>query len=211
MKNLISIIALFASLMITTSVTGCTKVAKNDKSKIANKKVEKKTEKKEVKKEKITAKVLLKTTKGDMLIGLYGNDAPVTVKNFLQYVKDGFYTGLLFHRVIPGFVIQGGGMEPGMIKKVTRSPIKLEIAEGLKHKKGILSMARTQVRDSGTSQFFICLGDVPSLDNQYAVFGELIKGTKVLDTIAKAPTGKVGFHRNVPTEDIKIISATIVK
>ena len=159
----------------------------------------------------ITAKVKMETTKGDMLIGLYGNDVPVTVKNFLSYVEDGFYDGLIFHRVIPGFVIQGGGMEPGMKQKETKAPIKLEIADGLKHEKGILSMARTQVRDSGTSQFFVCLEDVPSLDNQYAVFGELIEGTKVLDTIAKAPTGKVGFHRNVPTEDIKIISATIVK
>jgi len=159
----------------------------------------------------ITAKVKMETTKGDMLIGLYGNDVPVTVKNFLSYVEDGFYDGLIFHRVIPGFVIQGGGMEPGMIKKVTRNPIKLEIAKGLKHKKGVLSMARTMVEDSGTSQFFICLGSVPSLDNKYAVFGELLEGTAVLDKIASTSTGRFGRHKDVPKEDIIIQSAKIIK
>jgi len=158
----------------------------------------------------VTAKVKMETTKGDMLIGLYGNDAPVTVKNFLSYVEDGFYDGLIFHRVIPSFVIQGGGFKPGMEQQETKAPIKLEIAEGLKHEKGALSMARTQVRDSGTSQFFVCLEEVPSLDNQYAVFGQLIEGIDVLDEIGATPTTTAGYHSDVPKNDIIITKATIV-
>jgi len=159
----------------------------------------------------ITAKVKMETTKGDMIIGLFGKDTPVTVENFLSYVEEGFYDGLVFHRVIPGFVIQGGGFAPKMEKKDTKAPIKLEIADGLKHEKGVLSMARTNVRDSGTSQFFVCLEEVPSLDNQYAVFGELLEGLDTLEEIGATPTTTVGYFADVPKEDIIITKAVIIE
>jgi len=196
MKKLILIISILMTFTLFT--TACEKVKDTPV-------------KKEVKGPKITAKVLLKTNKGEMLIGLYGEDAPNTVKNFLSYVREGFYNGLIFHRVIPKFVIQGGGFAPKMIRKQPKAPIKLEIAKDLKHKKGILSMARTNNPDSATTQFFICLGDVPSLDNKYAVFGKLIEGINVLDKISKTQTTSFGPYRNVPKEDIVIISATIIK
>ena len=160
---------------------------------------------------KITAKVKMETTMGDMLIGLYGEDVKLTVDNFLSYVEEGFYDGLIFHRVIPGFVIQGGGMEPGMKQKETKAPIKLEVDNDFKHTKGILSMARTNVRDSGTSQFFVCLDEVPSLNTQYAVFGELIEGLDVLDEIGATATTTSGYHSDVPQNDIIITKATIVE
>ena len=160
---------------------------------------------------KITAKVKMETNKGDMLIGLYGEDAPITVENFLSYVKEGFYDGLIFHRVIPGFVIPGGGFYPKMERKETKAPIKLETKEGLIHEKGVLSMARTNVRDSATSQFFICLDDVPSLDNQYAVFGKLLEGFDTLEEIGATPTTTVGYYSDVPREDIIIIKAEVVE
>lgn len=159
----------------------------------------------------VTAKVKMETTKGDMLIGLFGKDAPISVENFLSYVKEGFYDGLIFHRVIPGFVIQGGGFYPKMEKKDTKSPIKLETKEDLIHEKGVLSMARTNVRDSGTSQFFVCLEKVPSLDNQYAVFGKLIEGIDTLDEIGATPTTTVGYFADVPKEDIIITKATVIE
>ncbi len=193
MKKLILIISIFMLFF-----TACKKVQENPPQK-------------EKKGPEITAKVLLHTNQGDMLVGLYGKDAPNTVKNFLSYVKEGFYNGLIFHRVIPGFVIQGGGFFPQMKRKQPKAPIKLEIAKGLKHKKGILSMARTNNPDSATTQFFICLGDVKSLDNKYAVFGKLIKGYGVLDKIASIETTSFGYYRNVPKKNIIIISAKIIK
>jgi peptidyl-prolyl cis-trans isomerase B (cyclophilin B) len=159
----------------------------------------------------ITAKVKMKTNKGDMIIGLYGNEAPITVKNFLDYVESGFYTNVIFHRVIPNFVIQGGGFEPKMVEKSNKkAPIKLEIAPIIKHEKYVLSMARTQVRDSATSQFFICLGRVTHLDNQYAGFGKVIEGEEVVDEIAKVKTKSAGFHQDVPAEDMIILSAEVI-
>lgn len=193
MKKLILIISIFMLFF-----TACEKVKEE-------------THKKAIQGPKITAKVLLHTNQGDMLVGLYGEAAPNTVKNFLSYVKEGFYNGLIFHRVIPKFVIQGGGFYPKMKRKQPKAPIKLEIAKGLKHKKGILSMARTNVKDSATTQFFICLGDVTSLDGKYAIFGKLIKGEDVLDEIATTPTTSFGYYRNVPKKDIIILSAKIVK
>lgn len=193
MKKFILIISIFMFFMV-----GCQKVKETPQKNI-------------VKGPEITAKVLLHTNQGDMLVGLYGKAAPNTVKNFLSYVKEGFYNGLIFHRVIPKFVIQGGGFYPQMKKKQPKAPIKLEIAKGLKHTKGILSMARTNNPNSATTQFFICLGDVPSLDNKYAIFGKLIKGYGVLDKIASTATTSFGYYRNVPKKDIVIISAKIIK
>ncbi len=163
--------------------------------------------------------VVMETSKGRIVIGLFDEKAPVTTENFRQYVKDDFYDGVIFHRVIPGFVIQGGGFEPGMNKKATRAPIKNEADNNLKNKRGTLSMARTGVIDSGTSQFFINLKDNVSLDHRgqsprtygYAVFGKVIEGMDVVDAIAAVPTGQKGPYQDVPKEDVVIEKAYLVE
>lgn len=159
--------------------------------------------------------VIMETGKGEIAIDLFDEKAPLSAENFRQYVKDGFYNGVVFHRVIPGFVIQAGGFEPGMKKKTTRAPIKNEADNGLNNERGTLSMARTGVIDSATSQFFINLRDNASLDHRgqsprtygYAVFGRVIKGMDVVDAIAAVPTGREGRHRDVPKEDVIIEKA----
>jgi len=164
-------------------------------------------------------RVVLNTSMGEIVLELDRKRAPVTVQNFLQYVRDGFYNGTLFHRVIPDFMIQGGGMEPGMKKKPTRSPIKNEAANGLKNLTGTIAMARTSAVDSATSQFFINCKDNSFLDHRdtsprgygYAVFGKVVKGMDVVRKIEKAPTGTKGPYRDVPLEDILIVSAKIQK
>lgn len=159
-------------------------------------------------------RVTIKTSMGDIVLELDRKRAPVTVENFLRYANEGFYNGTLFHRVIPGFMIQGGGMEPGMKQKPTRSPIRNEAANGLKNKTGTIAMARTPAVDSATSQFFINCKDNAFLDHQntspqgygYAVFGQVVEGMDVVRKIEKAPTGTKGPHRDVPAEDILIRS-----
>ncbi|MDD8031251.1 MAG: peptidylprolyl isomerase [Acidobacteriota bacterium] len=162
-------------------------------------------------------KVLLKTTKGDIVIELYPDKAPITVKNFLNYVDDKFYDGTIFHRVIKGFMIQGGGLTPDLkAKPEKRSPIKNEANNGLKNLRGTIAMARTSEIDSATCQFFINLVDNPFLDHVpndpskfgYAVFGKVIKGMEVVDAIADVPTTTKGMFRDVPAESVVIISAT---
>jgi len=163
-------------------------------------------------------RVTLKTSMGEIVLELDRKRAPVTVENFLQYAKDGFYNGTVFHRVIPDFMIQGGGMEPGMKKKPTRSPIKNEATNGLKNKTGTIAMARTSVVDSATGQFFINCKDNSFLDHRdassqgygYAVFGKVVEGMDVVRKIEKAPTGTKGGHRDVPVEDITIVSVEIL-
>jgi cyclophilin family peptidyl-prolyl cis-trans isomerase len=163
--------------------------------------------------------VALKTSMGIIVLKLDRKRAPVTVENFLRYAKDGFYNGTLFHRVIPDFMIQGGGMEPGMKKKPTRSPIKNEATNGLKNKTGTVAMARTSVVDSATGQFFINCKDNSFLDHRdttsrgygYAVFGKVVEGMDVVRKIEKAPTGAKGGHGDVPVEDITIVSVEIRK
>ena len=157
--------------------------------------------------------VVFSTTKGDLVIELYADQAPISVKNFLAYVDSGFYDGVIFHRVIPGFVIQGGGFTPEMVKKPTRAPIKNEADNGLKNLRGTLSLARTRVVDSATSQFFINLRDNAALDHRagnfgYAVFGKVVKGMDVVDTIAGVPTGSHGHYRDVPTIPVVIKKAS---
>ncbi len=157
--------------------------------------------------------ITMETSLGTMTIELYPDKAPLTVKNFLAYVDAGFFDGLIFHRVIPNFVIQGGGFKPGMVKVSTRAPIKNEAANGLDNLRGTLSMARTGMIDSATSQFFINLRDNASLDHHgngarsfgYAVFAKVIKGMDVLDRIAHVPTTSKGFYRDVPRKDVVII------
>lgn len=159
--------------------------------------------------------VVMETSLGEIEIELFSEQAPLTVENFRRYVADGFYDGLIFHRVIPGFVIQGGGMESDMEQRPNRAPIKNEADNGLKNLRGTLSMARTGVVDSATSQFFINLADNPALDHRgknppaygYAVFGRVAKGMEVVDSIAAKPTTSKGFHQDVPAEEILIIRA----
>jgi peptidyl-prolyl cis-trans isomerase A (cyclophilin A) len=159
----------------------------------------------------------METTLGAIHIELNPEKAPITVKNFLGYVNSGHYNGLSFHRVIPGFMIQGGGMTPDMQERATKAPIKNEASNGLKNLRGTLSMARTSDPDSATSQFFINVVDNAGLDPSkergagYAVFAKVTKGMDVVDKIVNVETGSRGFHQNVPIKAIVIKSAKVQK
>ncbi len=163
-------------------------------------------------------KVKLTTNFGDIVVELDRDKAPVTVDNFVQYVKDGHYDNTLFHRVIDGFMVQGGGMEPGMKQKPTRKTIAHEGTNGLKNRKYTLAMARTGDPHSASSQFFINVADNEFLDFKspggqgwgYCVFGKVVEGADVVDRIRKVETGKSGFHENVPTQDVVLQRAEIV-
>ena len=160
--------------------------------------------------------VIISTSKGDIKVELLKNEAPVTVENFLSYANDGFYDGTIFHRVIPNFMIQGGGFTPDFAQKPTKAPIKNEANNGLKNDRGTLAMARTQVVDSATSQFFINVVDNDFLNNGardfgYAVFGKVIDGMDVVDAIAAVPTSNKGMHGDVPTEDVVIESVKVAE
>ncbi|MBF0126522.1 MAG: peptidyl-prolyl cis-trans isomerase [Magnetococcales bacterium] len=156
--------------------------------------------------------VTLTTSHGDIVIELDEEKAPITVKNFLAYVDSGFFEGLIFHRVIPGFMIQGGGMTPDMKEKSNNAPIKNEADNGLLNTRGTLAMARTSVVDSATSQFFINLADNAFLnhgkrDFGYAVFGRVTAGMEVVDKIAGVKTGNNKGHADVPVEPVTILTA----
>jgi cyclophilin family peptidyl-prolyl cis-trans isomerase len=161
-----------------------------------------------------TIEVVMKTTKGDMTIELYPDKAPKSVENFLSYVDDDFYAGTVFHRVIKGFMIQGGGLTPELNEKPTKSPIENEADNGLKNKKYTLAMARTMDPHSATSQFFINHADNAFLDHTsktadgwgYCVFGKVIEGQDVVETIANTKTMTKKGMRDVPRETIEIIS-----
>lgn len=162
--------------------------------------------------------VLLNTNMGDIKIRLDFEKAPKTAENFQKYVEAGFYNGVIFHRVINGFMIQGGGFEPGMVQKETRAPIENEANNGLKNSKYTLAMARTMDPHSASAQFFINVADNSFLDFKsetadgwgYAVFGEVIEGTDVVDRIKSVPTTFRSGHQDVPTEDVVIEKATMV-
>ena len=160
--------------------------------------------------------VQMETSKGNIVIQLDEKRAPVTVKNFLSYVDEGFYDNLIFHRVINGFMIQGGGMDKNMIQKPTKAPIYNESSNGLTNRRGTIAMARTSAPHSATSQFFINLEDNSSLNYRtgqpgYAVFGHVIKGMDVVDTIAKVRTGRKAGHSDVPVEPVVIVKAQRVQ
>ncbi len=160
--------------------------------------------------------VIISTSKGDIKVELFKNEAPVTVENFLSYANDGFYDGTIFHRVIPNFMVQGGGFTPDFAQKPTKAPIKNEANNGLKNDRGTLAMARTQVVDSATSQFFVNVVDNDFLNNGardfgYAVFGKVVDGMDVVDAIAAVPTSNKGMHGDVPTEDVVIESVKVVE
>jgi len=157
--------------------------------------------------------VVIKTNKGDITLKLDAEKAPVSVNNFLQYVDDGHYNGTIFHRVIKGFMIQGGGFTEDMKQKSTRAPVKNEAGNGLQNKKGTIAMARTADVDSATSQFFINVVDNAFLDHRsetpqgfgYCVFGEVVDGMDVVDVIRNVPTGQSGPYGDVPSETVEII------
>ena len=161
--------------------------------------------------------VEMTTSKGVIQLELDAENAPITVANFLEYVKSGHYDGTIFHRVIPGFVIQGGGLESGMKEKATQAPIENEADSGLKNLTGTICMARTNDPHSATSQFFINLKDNSFLDHTektasgwgYAVFGRVTSGMDVVEAIAAVQTGNAGYHSDVPLEDVVLQKAIV--
>jgi peptidyl-prolyl cis-trans isomerase A (cyclophilin A) len=162
-------------------------------------------------------RVRFETSKGAFVVELEQAKAPVTVGNFLEYVKSGFFDGTIFHRVIPGFMVQGGGFTADMQQKPTREPIVNESANGLANKRGTIAMARTADPNSASSQFFINLVDNGFLDKAsardgvgYCVFGKVVEGMPVLDAIAAVPTGNVGPNQNVPLQPVVIKKASVV-
>ena len=163
-----------------------------------------------------TPTVEIQTTQGPIVVELNEQKAPITVKNFLQYVGDGFYNTTIFHRVIDGFMIQGGGFTKEMSEKPTGGTIANEAKNGLSNQRGTIAMARRADPDSATSQFFINHRDnsgqldYPRNGGGYAVFGKVVAGLDVVDKIAKVPTGNRGMHQNVPTEPVVILSVKII-
>jgi cyclophilin family peptidyl-prolyl cis-trans isomerase len=158
--------------------------------------------------------ITIKTNHGDIVVELFDEKAPITCDNFRQYVTDGHYANTIFHRVIPNFMIQGGGMDENLSSKPTRDPIKNEADNGEGNSRGTLAMARTGVVDSATSQFFINLRDNDFLnhgtrDFGYAVFGRVTAGMDVVDAIAAVPTGNRAGHQDVPTDAVTILDVAI--
>ncbi|MBG2915251.1 peptidylprolyl isomerase B [Proteus terrae] len=161
--------------------------------------------------------VTFHTNYGDIVINTFADKAPATVENFLDYCKEGFYDNTIFHRVINGFMIQGGGFEPGMNQKATKAPVRNEANNGLANNRGTLAMARTNDPHSATAQFFINVADNDFLNFRaenangwgYCVFAEVVEGMDVVDKIKAVSTGRSGFHQDVPREDIIIKSVTI--
>ena len=161
--------------------------------------------------------VTLHTSMGDITLELDAEKAPKTVANFLQYARDGFYDGTIFHRVISNFMIQGGGMTPDMAQKATRAPVENEANNGLKNKTGTIAMARTNDPHSATAQFFINVTDNGFLDHSaptaqgwgYAVFGKVTSGMDVVEKIKAVATGSKGFHQDVPKETVTIERVTV--
>lgn len=162
--------------------------------------------------------ILMKTNIGDIELELYPDKAPVTVENFVSYINDKFFDGLIFHRVIDGFMIQGGGFDDRLSQKQTKSPIKIESDNGLKNDRGTIAMARTNDPNSATSQFFINLVDNNFLNFRspdvsgygYAVFGKVTKGMDVVDKIGTVPTGSIGYMQDVPKYLIQIETITLI-
>ncbi|MBD0669966.1 peptidylprolyl isomerase [Streptomyces sp. CBMA156] len=165
------------------------------------------------------SKVKLSTNHGDIVLELNADKAPATVENFLQYVRDGFYDGTVFHRVIRGFMVQGGGLEPGMNQKKTRGPIQNEADNGLKNTKYTVAMARTSDPHSATAQFFINASDNAFLNHSgknvqgwgYTVFGEVVEGQAVVDAIEGVATGSKSGHQDVPKDDVVLKRAEVVE
>ena len=162
--------------------------------------------------------LVFETTLGNFEVELFEKEAPISAKNFQEYVDEGFFDGLLFHRIMPGFMIQGGGFEPGMKQKPTAEPITNEANNGLKNENGSIAMARTNDPHSATAQFFINVNDNDFLNHSsptpqgwgYAVFGKVVEGMDVVEKIKKVKTGSKGFHQDVPVDDVVIEKAVVV-
>ena len=157
----------------------------------------------------------MKTSMGNIEIELYDDKAPVSAKNFASYAKSNFYNGTIFHRVIPGFMVQGGGFTADFKQKTAKTPIKNEADNGLRNLRGTISMARTADKDSATSQFFLNVADNAFLDHGqrdfgYAVFGKVVKGMDVVEKISQVQTENVGPYQNVPVKPITILSAKVL-
>jgi len=169
--------------------------------------------------EETNPRVVIETSQGAITVELFRDKAPITVRNFLSYVKEGFYDGLVFHRVIKNFMIQGGGLDENMQPRKNKFAIKNEAANGLKNIRGTVAMARTAVVDSATSQFFINLVDNAFLDHRgktpdmfgYAVFGQVVEGMDVVDAIAQVKTGNKAGHSDVPVEPVFITRAAVLE
>ena len=163
--------------------------------------------------------IKMNTNKGTIVLELDADKAPETVANFIQYANDGFYNGTIFHRVIDGFMIQGGGMEPGMKEKTTRAPVKNEADNGLGNDRGTIAMARTPDPHSATAQFFINVKDNTFLNFRsatpdgfgYCVFGKVVEGMDVVDAIKGVKTGTAGYHQDVPVDDVIIESVEVTE
>ena len=161
-------------------------------------------------------RVLLETSLGNLLIGLYPDKAPITVENFLRYARAGHYDGTIFHRVIPGFMAQGGGYDAKLVEKPTRPPIRNEARNGLRNLRGTVAMARMNAADSATAQFFVNVRENASLDfgirgAGYAVFGEVLEGMEVVDRMLAVPTRRSGEMDDVPVTPIVILRARVVE
>lgn len=163
-------------------------------------------------------KVLIETSKGNITIELDAKNAPISTANFISYVKDGFYDGTIFHRVIPNFMVQGGGMNPDMSEKPTKPSIQNEANNGLTNERGALAMARTQAPHSASSQFFINVADNTFLNFKsetpqgwgYAVFGKVTEGMEVVDAIVGVKTGNHGAHQDVPIEPVLMDRVSVI-
>ena len=167
----------------------------------------------------VNPKIKIETTLGDITLELDATKAPTSTENFLSYVKDGHYDGTIFHRVIPNFMVQGGGMKPDMSEKKSKASIKNEANNGLKNLRGTVAMARTNDPHSASSQFFINVKDNAFLDHKsedmqgwgYAVFGKVVDGMDVVDKIEKVETGTTGFHQDVPKDAVILNKVTVVE
>ncbi len=196
------IIGIGVVLMFMFSVVGCTDIENEGGDGIMDSSI-----------------VVFETSSGNFEVELYADKAPISVEDFLSYVNDGFYDGLIFHRVIDGFMVQGGGFDKDMNQKATKAEIKNEAGNGLKNEKYTLAMARTMVVDSATSQFFVNVADNVMLDHGdetpqkygYAVFGKVVSGTDVIDNIKAVKTTTKMGHQNVPVDPIVINKAYVKK
>ena len=202
-KLLISVVVLFTVALFSGVFNSAQALQAVTDNKTAKKMESKKME---------NIEVIFSTNQGNITIELYADKAPITVKNFLAYVDEGFFTDTIFHRVIPNFMVQGGGFTKDMKQKPTKAPIKNEADNGLRNSRGTLAMARTSVVDSATGQFFINLVDNSFLDNGvrdfgYAVFGKVVSGMDVVDKMGAVKTTTVAGQQNVPVEPIIVISA----
>lgn len=201
-KVLTTIIAILAGILLLGIMT----------FKFISEKETVKVDKNQIEQHESKPQVILDTTLGAIVIELYLDEAPISVANFLNYVDSGYYNGTIFHRVIPNFMIQGGGFTENMDQKQTDQPIKNEAGNGLSNLRGTIAMARTSVVDSATSQFFINTVDNSFLNHQndtpegygYCVFGKVIKGMDVVDAIQNLPTGTYGYFEDVPLEPVLI-------